>query len=315
MGKIIISESERKSILGLYGLISESDDIISQYVSDSSLQNILREIESTLGEKFTKEHFDKEISLSGKIKTDSGRLLPEVISAFNKMKMESGCSDIFIKENISYRSYDDQKNQFLQYATKGISKIDEAMKRASIPGFSQHHTGRAIDYGGNTICLRSNAWPNGDFNKPNKWGFTLPYMSGNIRMQEPWHLYYEGLVKQNNQQQTENGVITVTSLDLGDFGEQIEKQTTGQKLDVSSIKLNMENKTFSINKGSTSVLKLVLRWNMPGETTCISCDNTINKNPEYKPKKLEGGIFRIDGDDNDRIYSLIVLYPKPKINS
>jgi hypothetical protein len=231
------------------------------------------------------------------------------------MKMESGCSDIFIKENISYRSYDDQKNQFLQYATKGISKIDEAMKRASIPGFSQHHTGRAIDYGGNTICLRSNAWPNGDFNKPNKWGFTLPYMSGNIRMQEPWHLYYEGLVKQNNQQQTENGVITVTSLDLGDFGEQIEKQTTGQKLDVSSIKLNMENKTFSINKGSTSVLKLVLRWNMPGETTCISCDNTINKNPEYKPKKLEGGIFRIDGDDNDRIYSLIVLYPKPKINS
>jgi hypothetical protein len=96
---------------------------------------------------------------------------------------------------------------------------------------------------------------------------------------------------------------------------QIEKQTTGQKLDVSSIKLNMENKTFSINKGSTSVLKLVLRWNMPGETTCISCDNTINKNPEYKPKKLEGGIFRIDGDDEDRIYSLIVLYSKPKINS
>ena len=44
-------------------------------------------------------------------------------------------------------------------------KIATAMKRVSIPGYSQHHTGLAIDYGGNTICLRKNAWPNGDFNK------------------------------------------------------------------------------------------------------------------------------------------------------
>jgi hypothetical protein len=306
--KIIISESEKKSILGLYGLISESEDVIPQYVSDLGLQNILEKIEVILGEKFTKSHFEKEKSLSGNIKPEAGGLLPDVIEAFNKMKNESGCSDIFIKDNVSYRSYENQKNQFLQYASKGVPKIDTAMKQASIPGFSQHHTGRAIDYGGNTICLRSNAWPDGDFNKPNKWGFILPYMSGNVRMLEPWHLYYVGEMKQSDGE-----LIKLSSNDLNDFAKQIMEQTSGQSLDLNSLSFDINKKTFSINKGKTSVLKIVLRWNEQGENTCVSCDNTILKNPEYSPKKLKSGNFRLSTDTADRMFSLIVLYSKPKI--
>lgn len=315
--KIIISESEKKSILGLYGLISESEDVISQYVSDSGLQGILEDIENILGEKFTKEHFEKEKLLSGNIKPEAGGLLPNVVAAFNKMKTESGCSDIFIKENVSYRSWENQKAQFLQYASKGTPKIDTAMKQASIPGFSQHHTGRAIDYGGNTICLRSNAWPNGDFDKPNKWGFTLPYMSGNVRMLEPWHLYYVGDSKQNTSDSNKissTDSIKITSNDLTDLGKQISEQTAGQSLDMGSSRINMQNKTFSINKGDTPVLKLVLRWNLPGEETCVSCDNTISKNPEYSPKRLSNGFFRLNGENQDRMYSLIALFPMGKTN-
>jgi len=322
MKKFIITESEKNDIRKMYGLIKEQNDVISQYVTDPRLQKILQEIETTLGEKFTKEHFEKEIGISGQIKPEAGGLLPQAINAFNKMKSESGCNDIFIKEvddkdktlSVSYRTYDGQKTRFVNEGVNAPvgQKIDTAMKRVSIPGYSQHHTGLAIDYGGNTICLRKNAWPNGNFNTANKWGFTLPYMSGgNIRMQEPWHLQYVGGTQQQSQsnqtqgQQT-NGPISVTSSDLKIFGETIAIKTSGQSLDLSSIKINVDGGTFSVNKGSTPVLKLVLRWNMPNETTCPSCESTVSRNTEYGAKQLTGGTF----ENNTRIYSLIGLYPK-----
>ena len=193
MKRFIITESEKNNIRELYGLINEQEDIISQYVTDSRLKKILKEIENVLGEKFTKENFENEIKLSGKIKTESSGLLPEVVTAFDKIKNESGCN-IFIKP-VSHRTYETQKKMFINEG-KGRpigDRINFAMRRVAIPGYSQHHTGLAIDYGGNANCLIKKTWPNKDFNRPNKWGFKLPYMSGgNIRMKEPWHLYYVG---------------------------------------------------------------------------------------------------------------------------
>lgn len=289
------------------GLVTEQSDVISQYVSDPRLISILREIETSLGEKFTDQHFQIEIQFSGGIKQEAGGLLPEVINAFNKMKNESGCSDIFIKEGaISYRSYEDQKNQFIQEASKySQDKINNALKRVAIPGFSQHHTGKSIDYGGNTICLRKNGWPDGNYNKPNKWGFTLPYMSGVKRMEESWHLYYVGTSNTTTQTSTSN-VINITDNDLQKFAEKIATETSLKSLDLSSIKLDIDKKTFSINSGKTKVYKLVLRWNLPNEPNCVSCENTINKNPEYKPEVLKN----LKWENNTRIANLIVLYPK-----
>lgn len=295
-----------KQVMG----INEQTDIISKYVSDPRLISILKNIETTLGDKFTDQHFKTEIQYSGGLKQESGGLLPEVRQAFEKMKQESGCPDIFIKEDkpISYRSYEDQKDQFLQEASKYTqNKITNALKRVAIPGFSQHHTGKSIDYGGNTICLRKNAWPKGDYSKPNKWGFTLPYMLGVKRMEEPWHLYYVGTnnnVVNNNSTIVKDIVIKGTDLKL--FGEEIAKQTASKSLDLSSIKLDMDKKTFNAKVGQTPVLKLVLRWNLPGEQNCISCENTINKNPEYRPEILKD----VRWDNNKRIGNLIVLYPQ-----
>jgi len=194
MKRFVITESEKNNIREMYGLINEQEDIISQYVTDYRLEKILKEIENTLGENFTKEHFEYEINVSGEIKTESNGLLSEVVTAFNKMKNESGCDNIFIKD-VSYRTYETQKNMFIKEG-KGQpigDRINFAMRRVAIPGYSQHHTGLAIDYGGNANCLIKKTWPNKDFDQPNKWGFKLPYMSGgNIRMKEPWHLYYVG---------------------------------------------------------------------------------------------------------------------------
>jgi hypothetical protein len=289
------------------GLISEQNDVISKYVSDPRLMLILREIETSLGEKFTDEHFQTEIQYSGNLKQESGGLNPDVINAFKKMKNESGCPDIFIKEGtVSYRSYEDQKNQFLQEASKfSKDKIDNSLKRVAIPGYSQHHTGKSIDYGGNTICLRKNAWPNGDYSKPNKWGFTLPYMSGVKRMEEPWHLFYVGTNNVTSQTPTKN-VIQITENDLVKFGEKIALDTSLKSLDLSSIKLDVDKKTFSVNLGKTPVYKLVLRWNKANELNCVSCENTITKNPEYNPEVLKN----VKWENNTRIANLIVLYPK-----
>lgn len=284
--------------------INEQSDVISRYVSDPRLVSILKGIETTLGDLFTDQNFKTEIQFSGGVKLEAGRLLPEAIAAFEKMKNESGCPDIFIKYGaISYRSYEDQKEQFLQEAAKyPQDKINGALKRVAIPGYSQHHTGRAIDYGGNTICLRKNAWPKGDFSTPNKWGFTLPYMSGVKRMEESWHLYYTG----GNTQTPSNNVIQIKESDFTKFVERIATETSSKSLDLSSIVLDVDKMSFSVKPGNTPVTKLVLRYNLPNEPKCASCENTINKNPEYKPQILKD----VKWANNTRIANLIVLYTK-----
>ena len=316
--RFVITESQKKEIRKMYGLITEDNDIISQYVNDPDLQNILKEIEFELGEKFTKEHFEKEIKWSGGIKPEAGELLPEVIKSFEKMKKEAGCPNIKINTKVSYRSWEDQKKQFLQYATGSGNKIDNAMEKASIPGFSQHHEGKAIDYyedkAPNLDCLTNGAWPNRDYSKPNKWGFILPYMSGNIRKKEPWHLYYVGntntpnksqINTQGNQGQV-NDKISITSKNLEELGKAMTGQTFYQSLNLNSIKLDVDNYTFSVEKGDTRVFKLVLRYNIPREKNCPSCENTISKNTEYSAKSLKKGTFQ----NGERMYSLIVFYPK-----
>ena len=298
-------------IKSVMGIINEQKDVISTYVSDPNLITILEDIQNEFGEKFTDNHFKQEKQLSGDIKAEAGGLLPDAVKAFNKMKNESGCNDIFIKEvdtkdstlNVSYRSYEDQKNRFINEGKLGPQgqRIDFAMNRVSIPGYSQHHTGLAIDYGGNTICLRKNAWPNGDFNNVNKWGFTLPYMSGNVRMKEPWHLYFK-----SSPTNTNNKPIVVSSSDIVSLADDIKTATANQSIDESSIKLDMGKKQFSVNRGNTKIFGLRLKWNLPNEKDCESCKVTITKNPEYSPKTIKD----VKWENNTRIAQIIAFYPK-----
>jgi hypothetical protein len=340
MKKFVITESEKNDIRKMYGLINEQNDVISQYVTDPRLQNILREIETTLGEKFTKEHFEKEIGLSGQIKPEAGGLLPQAINAFNKMKSESGCNDIFIKEvdnknntlPVSYRTYEDQKTRFVNEGVNAPvgQKIVVAMKRVSIPGYSQHHTGLAIDYGGNTNCLIKNAWPNRDFNKPNKWGFTLPYMSGgNIRMQEPWHLQYVGGTQQQSQsnqtQQTQQqtGILSIESTVGGNEGyndlfKQIRDKTVGISINKDSIDLDFIGKTFSVDYGNEKIEKMFLLMgrDVDGKTKEENFTNTFNSiSSKYKlePWGVEGNCKNCWKDKNGNSvpikYQLFIAKP------
>jgi hypothetical protein len=337
MGKrFIITESEKNNIRKMHGILNEQSDVISQYVTDSRLQDILREIETTLGEKFTKEHFEKEIGLSGQIKDEAGGLSKDAILSFEKMKKESGCSDIFIKEiddknpnlSVSYRTYEDQKNRFLNEGNTAPQgqKIVVAMKRVSIPGYSQHHTGLAIDYGGNTICLRKNAWPNGNFNSPNKWGFTLPYMSGgNIRMLEPWHLQYVGTTKKQDaqnktdqKQTSSNSLIDIKSSTYDDFANQIREKTSEKLIDINSIDFDFPKKTLTINSGNEKIDKIVLIIGRKADGLTMQenleqrYDSAVKKNPNSTVES-----FGIPTTCNDCFnvpvkYQLLIVKPKNK---
>lgn len=322
----------------MYGLLNEQqDDVISKYVSDTKLQQILRDIESQLGEKFTEQNFETEIGLSGQIKPEAGGLLPEARAAFEKMKKESGCNDIFIKETddkdstlpVSYRSYDDQKRRFLNEGKSAPTgqKIVTAMKRVSIPGYSQHHTGRAIDYGGNTICLRNNVWPNGDYATVSKWGFSLPYMSGNIRMKEPWHLYY-AVTQQNNQtttqqaqQQTDNIEIQVSTYD--ELAKEIRTKTNGASIDRNTIELDFIDKSFSVSPGNEKIEKIVLIIGRAEPKQGLTIDDNFKKmynivvsnnlNSTVEAFDRPGNCrncFKINGVDTPVRYQLLIVKPK-----
>ena len=94
-----------------------------------------------------------------------------------------------------YRSYEDQVKNFANKVLKDKRTIDDVQSANTLPGFSQHHTGRAFD-----IYSTDTKWWDG---KPNvkkwvadnasKYGFEITYKTkGPLRIAEPWHLYYIG---------------------------------------------------------------------------------------------------------------------------
>ena len=101
--------------------------------------------------------------------------------------------------------------------------------------------------------------------------------------------------------------INATGTDLENFKNNIKTKTAGKSLNLDTIQLDMDKLTFSVKPGSVPVFSLALRYNIPGETTCDSCKNTVSKNlTDYKATSLQNGKF----ENSTRMYSLIVLYPK-----
>ncbi len=136
-------------------------------------------IERVLNDKFTEKHFTDEIKYSGGLKELSGGILSSTIKNFNNLKKEvPGIS--YGKK--SYRSYEVQKDVFLDSANAHGNTISGGLYQAALPGFSQHHTGKALDMSSGVSRLNSNILQ--------KHNFILPYPTKtSFRMAEPWHIY------------------------------------------------------------------------------------------------------------------------------
>ena len=164
-------------------MLNESDEnvtVLQKYLGNN--QELIKkytEIENTLGDKFTEDHFKQEIAYSGPLKQLSNGILPETLEAFNSMKKK--VPTISIRDN-SWRDYDKQKETLITYSKRYGGTISGGLKQAALPGFSQHHTGRAIDvknYGNLTPDLLK------------QYGFVVSYPTQtSFRVAEPWHIYY-----------------------------------------------------------------------------------------------------------------------------
>lgn len=181
--KILISESQLRSLFE--NIDDESVNVLSTYLSEvPSLIPIYEDIEKQLGEKFKPSHFEQEIQYSDGLKPENGSLSPDALSSFKLMLKNNNLTGTVKYHPDSYRDYNLQKKYFLKYANKygAGKKIDGALTRAALPGFSQHHTGKALDFSPSYSISNSTL---------KKYGFIRPYpIKTSFRMEEPWHILY-----------------------------------------------------------------------------------------------------------------------------
>jgi LAS superfamily LD-carboxypeptidase LdcB len=182
----IVSNLRKKNELPIKKHIFEPDKtVFNTYLNQKKeLIPIYKEIERALGDKFTKNHFDREIKYSGNLKNLSNSLSPNAISMFKKLLKKYRLENKVTIDKDSYRSYQKQKDIFIKAAKKNGGKINDGLRQAALPGFSQHHTGKALDISPSKLITDKML---------EEFNFKRPYkVDTGFRMPEPWHILYMG---------------------------------------------------------------------------------------------------------------------------
>lgn len=145
---------------------------------------IYKDIEKVLNDKFTSDHFEKEKKYSGGLKPVSYGLSKNAKTMFNKLLNKYGLKGKVKVSNNSYRDYQKQKETFIEMAKKHGGKIKHGLRQAALPGFSQHHTGKAFDISPSELVTDQML---------QAFNFKRPYKTDTgFRMPEPWHIIYTG---------------------------------------------------------------------------------------------------------------------------
>ena len=157
----------------------------------------------------TQDHIDKELKMEGGSRPDNGGVNKEAEKKVKELIKDCKLAYPNVKypsDIVSgYRSYD---NQVLNFGSKAKTRgIDDTQKSVALPGFSQHHTGKAFDI----FSVESSWWgTNKDVKEwvsknASKYGFEVTYVNtGKLRVPEPWHLYYIGGSSNSTSNITEN---------------------------------------------------------------------------------------------------------------
>jgi len=167
------------------------------------------------GVNITDYHLKKEMDQEGGTTEDAGGVDTE---ANRKIKnLIKDCKKQFKKVTTDiisgYRGYNDQVKNFGGKVKNDGRSIDDVQSYNTIPGFSQHHTGKAFD-----IFSTDPSWwdTNSDVkkwveNNANSYGFEITYTTnGTLRKKEPWHLFYTG-----NDFEEEDDVLDTKTLSDG----------------------------------------------------------------------------------------------------
>lgn len=132
----------------------------------------------------------------------------EAYDAYLKMKTAMNKEKLNIRIISAYRSYDYQEELYERYLKNEKQEIVDTY--SARPGFSEHHTGLAIDIDNTKLdfnkfyLTKEFIWMN---NNAHKYGFILRYPKDKEKITgykyEPWHYRYLGVeiasyIKENN---------------------------------------------------------------------------------------------------------------------
>jgi len=127
---------------------------------------------------------------------------PAAAKAFMEMvscMVKDGCQPVIAKNG--FRSFDQQVGMFRKYCIDKSWGVNKTLKRVALPGFSEHHTGFAIDIrlprAGNVgkqtrlSSSKSYKWLK---EHARKFGFYETFGKNNVfgTVYEPWHWCFKG---------------------------------------------------------------------------------------------------------------------------
>jgi hypothetical protein len=192
--------------------LTESDlvRLVKRVINEQSLllklpieiQSAIKKLEQTYKVKIEDSNIQSELSQEGNYYPDNGSENPQARQQINKLVAK--IHQLFPKtRNLGvisgYRGYVKQLEVFGRHvvAQGGVSN---RQKNVTLPGFSQHHTGKAFDI----LSVEPTWWnSNPDVKKwvaenVGNYGFKVSYPNpGVLRNEEPWHLFYIGGNKMN----------------------------------------------------------------------------------------------------------------------
>ena len=127
------------------------------------------------------------------------RLEAATCTAWQAMQAAAAADGIELQLVSAYRSHDYQRQLFERKLARG-QVLEDILKVNAAPGFSEHHSGRAVDIG-TPGCAHLEevfeasaafAWLS---QHAGQHGFRLSFPRDNAFgvLYEPWHWYYEGI--------------------------------------------------------------------------------------------------------------------------
>lgn len=159
-------------------------------------------------EKAKAEKLNNSLGIPTKYTTDSNRIMyrdnhgidPDANRAFEEMRKDAASKGVQLKTISHYRGYEEQHENVRSKVTPQRT-LENVLKFNMPVGYTQHHTGRAIDVGDATrpdtdVKESFETTPAFKYLEKNaaRFGFSMPYPKGGADgiSYEPWHLYYTG---------------------------------------------------------------------------------------------------------------------------
>lgn len=123
------------------------------------------------------------------------RMTPATSTRFIMMRNAAASDGVELLVRWAYRSYLDQADLFLRDMMAGKS-IDELLTRIAAPGYSEHHTGRALDFEAASVKCPFQDTETYEWlcRKAHRFDFHLSFLANNPYgiVSEPWHWCFQG---------------------------------------------------------------------------------------------------------------------------